>query len=144
MEDEAELGKDNRAGTGKIRNPNRPRSNRNPKAEGRRARRGWHEEELKAEMGGIRTSGSVVECGCPLPLLPWRGSGMSLRPSTDRSQIAQQQGNPVAESARGLAQSKSWRTFPGFESSDFGVHNRGLGMGRFPGCGGFGGEGFDF
>ena len=69
---------------------------------------------------------------------------MSLRPSTDRSQIARQQGNPVAESARGLAQSKSWRTFPGFESSDFRFHNRGLGMGRSNGCGGFGGEGFDF
>lgn len=61
-----------------------------------------------------------------MPLLPWRGSGMSLRPSTDRSQIARQQGNPVAESARGLAQSKSWRTFQGFQSSDFRVHNRGL------------------
>ena len=51
---------------------------------------------------------------------------MSLRPSTDRSRIARQQGNPVAESARGLAQSKSWRNFPGFQSSDFRFHNRGL------------------
>jgi hypothetical protein len=35
----------------------------------------------------------------------------SPRPLTDHSRIARQQGNPLAESARGLAHSKSWRAF---------------------------------